>query len=173
MQKKPSMPFLSTSSTFFLTIILFYVIDSDAKNNKQTLKDSTYVETPEATAAKALEPGLDTTLIHPKKITAEKLKSYLDKRIKFFLIDGRGSPYFEETIPGAVMIMEEEVEFKKHLLPADKNMKIVAFCAGNGCKASERLCINLMKYGYVNVENLPGGFPDWKGKGFPTIVPIE
>ena len=128
---------------------------------------------PSGFTAEPVPTDVDSSRVRPKEITAEKLKSYIDKKKKFLLIDGRGTPYYQETIPGSVLIMEQEVEQKKHLLPASKKMKIVDFCAGKGCKASERLCINLMKLGYVNVVNYPGGFPDWKEKGYPTIVPAQ
>jgi rhodanese-related sulfurtransferase len=172
MPKKSFIPLLSISGAGLLLAIVVCVAESNAGESVQTPKESTSVTAKSATAPHQ-KSDVDTMQNRPKEITAAKLKSYLDKQVRFFLIDGRGSPYYEETIKGAVMIMENEVDLKKHLLPADKKLKIVAFCAGKGCKSSEKLCVNLMKLGYVNVENYPGGFPDWKENGYPTMVPKQ
>jgi rhodanese-related sulfurtransferase len=68
-----------------------------------------------------------------KDITADELKTMLDKKTKMVLVDARPGPeYGEGHIPEAVNIQPEKVEVIGTLLPKNKKNLIAFYCRGAG-----------------------------------------
>jgi len=96
------------------------------------------------------------------------IKSAFDKN-DAFIIDTRPYPKFiGETIPGAIAIPDTEFEKLKGRLPADKNTKIITFCAGCECHKSHAVAQKLIAMGYTDVSNYSAGLPGWKKAGYKT-----
>lgn len=65
-------------------------------------------------------------------------------------------------IPGAIFF---NVGDWKKLLPADKDAKMVFYCANRLCTSSETAAYEVMKLGYTNVLQMPDGIYGWKMSG--------
>jgi len=50
------------------------------------------------------------------------------------------------------------------------DQRIVIYCPGGECDASELVAIRLQGYGYMNVHVLQPGYPGWVDAGLPTEV---
>jgi ABC-type phosphate/phosphonate transport system substrate-binding protein/rhodanese-related sulfurtransferase len=53
-------------------------------------------------------------------------------------------------------------------IPQDKNSPVIFACNGPECWKSYKACVTAIKAGYKQVYWFRGGFPEWKGKGYPT-----
>lgn len=68
-----------------------------------------------------------------KTITADELKSMVDKKIKLYLVDARTEQEFSlGHIPKAVNIPPAKVGIIGKLLPKNKKMTVVFYCRGIG-----------------------------------------
>ena len=105
-----------------------------------------------------------------RELTVDQVKTKLDRRDKFQLIDVREeSEWAKNHIAGAQHlgkgIIERDVEER---LP-DKKTEIVLYCGGGF--RSALAADNLQKMGYANVASLDGGLPGWTALGLPTVKP--
>ncbi len=71
-------------------------------------------------------------------------------------------------IPGSIFF---NVGDWKKLLPADKNAKLVFYCANRLCTSSEIAAYETMKLGYTNVMQMPEGIYGWKMSGRQYELP--
>lgn len=103
------------------------------------------------------------------KISIEEGKGlYETKRITFVDANGKDTRQKLGTIPGAVMLTSySEFDAAKEL-PADKNEKLVFYCANTQCGASHEAAKRAMEAGWVNVGVLPDGIMGWSKAGLPT-----
>lgn len=114
-------------------------------------------------------------LEHAKKtvnqIDVETLKSMIDKKEKFYLVDLRGNAHLERGEIYTTNLLRIErgyLEFKIEKVVPDKNARIVLYCCSGirSILAAE----SLMKMGYKNVSSLKGGIAEWTDKDFPLDV---
>ncbi len=106
-----------------------------------------------------------------KIITTDQLKSMIDEKKDFMLIDARTSGEYQEAhIVGAVSIPENVLEKSVALLPADKNRQLVFYCNGVKCGKSTKAAKKAVTMGYLNILIYGEGFPVWEEKGL-KIVP--
>ena len=102
-----------------------------------------------------------------RELTVDQVKTKLDRRDKFQLIDVREeSEWAKNHIAGAQHlgkgIIERDVEER---LP-DKKTEIVLYCGGGF--RSALAADNLQKMGYTNVLSMDGGIRGWRERGYPT-----
>jgi rhodanese-related sulfurtransferase len=100
-----------------------------------------------------------------RELTVDQVKTKLDRRDKFQLIDVREeSEWAKNHIAGAQHlgkgIIERDVEER---LP-DKKTEIVLYCGGGF--RSALAADNLQKMGYTNVYSMDGGIRGWREKGY-------
>jgi rhodanese-related sulfurtransferase len=120
-----------------------------------------------------------TTLAGGTIVTAEQAKALIDKGAPVF--DLRTANEFAEGhIKGAKLVAYKEKsakeaafdaskdDFDLSKLPADKNAPIVLYCNGLDCWKSYKGSVVAIKAGYKKIQWLRGGFPEWKGKGYPV-----
>ena len=120
----------------------------------RVLKGATIITAEEADALmKGGVPIFDT------RVKAE----YDDRHIK----GARSLPYGEKS--------HKEVDFDPSHdrfnlggLSQDKNAPVIFACNGPECWKSYKASVTAIKAGYKKVYWFRGGFPEWKGKGFPT-----
>jgi rhodanese-related sulfurtransferase len=87
---------------------------------------------------------------------------------KIVLLDANGTESWQSGhIPGAIDFSAN----KDHLasvLPADKNVLIVAYCGNPQCTAYRAAAEAAEKLGYKNVKHLTAGIMGWKEAGEKT-----
>jgi rhodanese-related sulfurtransferase len=104
-------------------------------------------------------------------ISTEQLKSMMDEKKDFMLIDARTKDEYQEAhIVGAVSIPENRIEESLTLLPADRNHQLVLYCNGVKCGKSKKAARKAAAAGYNNILIYGEGFPVWEEKGL-MIVP--
>jgi len=112
-------------------------------------------------------------------VTADKVKELQAKGAT--VVDARvANEYADAHIKGAINIPYKEKSAKAPdfdasqdswdiaKMPADKNAHVVIYCNAGECWKSYKASKMAAKAGYKNIHWFRGGFPEWKGKGYPT-----
>ena len=108
-----------------------------------------------------------------KKITADELKSWIDQKKAFVLLDNRVPADFEkERITGAKRLSPDDM-LEKGIAAAEamglkKDDIIVNYCNGVKCWRSSGAIVLLQDKGYKNLYWFRDGMPEWIKKGYPT-----
>jgi rhodanese-related sulfurtransferase len=102
-------------------------------------------------------------------LTTEQLKTMLDRKHKFLLVDARNaSEYKEAYIPGAIHVYDKEMEAHRAKFPAEKSHPIVFYCNGYPkCLRSLNGAKTALGWGYTKVSVYAAGIPEWIDKGYP------
>jgi rhodanese-related sulfurtransferase len=121
-----------------------------------------------------------------KIIKIEELKSWLDEKKDFLLVDVMNPEYFSEKhIPGSFNAPVYEIAFLEHIgkLTDDKQKTIVVYNEDPKSLATADAGSKLLKAGFENVYEFPGGLTAWEKAGnmtekgptvsIPTIVDGE
>jgi len=105
-----------------------------------------------------------------REISLEELKSRLESRADFTLVDVReGDEYRAGYIPGALHIPRGHLESKAEGLLHRKDAPVVVYCAGG--TRSALAARTLQEMGYSNVESANPGYSQWKDRRYPMEVP--
>ncbi|MFT3711219.1 MAG: rhodanese-like domain-containing protein [Archangium sp.] len=107
----------------------------------------------------------------PVKATVEQVASWT-KAKQAIPVDANGSETRSKqgVIPGAVLLTSSS-QYDLKELPANKDAKLVFYCANQKCSASEGAAQRAIDNGYTNVAVLPVGISGWKQAGQPTAKP--
>ncbi|WP_433611773.1 rhodanese-like domain-containing protein [Prescottella agglutinans] len=101
-------------------------------------------------------------------ITRDELTEALN-RGEVTLLDTLGPAYYAKMhIPGALNLVEDEVESLAPQLIPDRNAEIVTYCANVACRNSELVAGRLEALGYTNVRRYREGIADWEAAGLPV-----
>lgn len=103
-----------------------------------------------------------------QKMTKEEIKKYVDDPTPHvFIVDARPASKDEGSrIPSAKPIpFDATLEHVSANLP-DKNALIILYCQNNGCRASNYLADQLVKWGYQHVFVYPEGLEGWLAAGY-------
>lgn len=108
-----------------------------------------------------------------KKITAEELKSWIDQKKTFVLLDNRvPADYEKERIVGSKRLSPDDLLEKgvrtAEQLGIKKTDLIVNYCNGVKCWRSSGAIVLLQDAGYKNLYWFRDGMPEWIKKGYPT-----
>jgi rhodanese-related sulfurtransferase len=104
-------------------------------------------------------------------VSTDQVKSMMDKKEPFLLIDSRTPQEYQEAhIVGAINIPEKNAEEHLGLLPADKNALLVIYCNGVKCGKSKRLAKKLDPLGYRHILIYSEGIPVWEERNLPIIA---
>ncbi len=102
----------------------------------------------------------------------EKLVALGPEKGKYFLVDCRPAPRFQEgNIPTAVNLPFPAFDKLVDKLPKDKAALIVYYCSGKTCNMSPGSFRKAQALGYTNVKVFVDGMPGWYGRNFGTIAP--
>ena len=71
------------------------------------------------------------------------------------------------VVPGAVLLSSSK-DFAVSELPAEKSTKLVFYCGGTACKASDKAAHRAASAGYADVSVMREGIRGWKSAGQPT-----
>jgi FMN-dependent NADH-azoreductase len=78
------------------------------------------------------------------------------------------SYYDQEHLPGALNLVEDDVDSRAAGLLPDVTTTIVTYCSNPACGNSKAVARRLEKLGYTDVRTYPGGIQDWVEAGLPT-----
>lgn len=103
------------------------------------------------------------------KISVEELKARLDAGEAISVVDVRHPLALDldpETIPGAINFTMEEIDYRHHEIPRDRD--IVLYCTCPNEVSSARTAFLLKKKGIHRVRPLEGGLDAWRERQYPV-----
>jgi rhodanese-related sulfurtransferase len=84
------------------------------------------------------------------------------------VVDALGGEYYaKQHLPGAVALVEADVDRLAPGLLPDQAAPIVTYCSNAACPNSQRVADRLSKLGYQNVRKYREGIEDWAAAGLP------
>jgi rhodanese-related sulfurtransferase len=84
------------------------------------------------------------------------------------VVDALGGEYYaKQHLPGAIALVEADVEALAARLLPDKAAAIVTYCSNSACPNSQRVADRLAALGYTQVRKYREGIEDWAGAGLP------
>lgn len=87
------------------------------------------------------------------------------------VIDALPPAYYDQQhLPGAVNLVEADVDLQAHTLLPDRSATIVTYCSNPACGNSKAVANLLEKLGYTDVRTYREGIQDWVGAGLATEV---
>ncbi|WP_194818651.1 rhodanese-like domain-containing protein [Nocardia sp. XZ_19_385] len=85
------------------------------------------------------------------------------------VLDTLGPGYYEKAhLPGALVLVEADVESRAAQLLPDREATIVTYCSNERCRNSENVAVKLHALGYGNVRAYRAGIEDWAAAGLPV-----
>ena len=125
-----------------------------------------------STAALACEgEGKHQAAAEPTKATVADVATWTKAKAAIPVdANGKETRTKQGVIPGAVLLTSSS-SYAVSELPADKNAKLVFYCANDKCSASTAAAKRALENGYTNVAVLPEGISGWKQAGQPTAKP--
>jgi rhodanese-related sulfurtransferase len=88
------------------------------------------------------------------------------------IVDANGTDTRKEygVVPGAVLLTSSK-DFSVDVLPPVKSSKLVFYCGGTMCRASDSAASRARSAGYTDVNVMREGIKGWKNAGQPTDMP--
>ncbi len=102
-------------------------------------------------------------------ITRDELKTALDAGT-VVVLDTLPASYYEQThIPGALNLVESDVDALAATLVPDKGTPVVTYCSNAACGNSQAVANLLERAGYTDVRKYKDGIQDWVEAGLPVV----
>ncbi|MEC3956805.1 rhodanese-like domain-containing protein [Nocardia sp. CDC153] len=84
------------------------------------------------------------------------------------VLDALGGEYYAKAhLPGALALVEADVETEAPRLLPDRDAAIVTYCSNAACPNSQNVATKLERLGYTNVRKYRDGIQDWTEAGLP------
>ncbi|MGV9832702.1 rhodanese-like domain-containing protein [Nocardia niigatensis] len=84
------------------------------------------------------------------------------------VLDALGGEYYAKAhLPGALALVESEVETLAPQILPDRDAAIVTYCSNAACPNSQNVAAKLERLGYTNVRKYRDGIQDWTEAGLP------
>ncbi len=101
-------------------------------------------------------------------ISRSELESLVANR-QVVLVDALPASYYDQLhLPGALNLVEDEVEARAAELLPDMDAAIVTYCSNAACRNSQAVADRLVRLGYSNVRKYREGIQDWVEAGNHT-----
>jgi rhodanese-related sulfurtransferase len=85
------------------------------------------------------------------------------------VVDALPESYYAQVhLPGAVNLVEDDVESRAADQLPDRDAPIVTYCSNPACGNSQAVATRLERLGYRNVRKYREGVQDWVAAGLPT-----
>ena len=85
------------------------------------------------------------------------------------LVDALPASYYDQLhLPGALNLVESDVDTEAPRLLPNKNATIVTYCSNEACGNSQAVANRLERLGYTAVSKYREGIQDWAAAGNPT-----
>ena len=119
--------------------------------------------------ARACNDHVEVVAPSPRKVTVAQLRQWQETKVAHTVVDVNGAATRKKhgVIPGAVLLSSAS-RFELRELPANRNEKLVFYCASTSCTAGETAAIRAMQAGFTDVNVLPVGITGWKAAGQKT-----
>jgi len=125
----------------------------------------------EAPAEKAAQtnPAAETPAL--KQVSVGEVAEFVRTK-SATIVDANGSGTREEfgVIPGAILLSNYRT-YALSELPAEKSTKLVFYCGGKMCRASDGAAARATEAGYKDVSVLRDGIKGWRSAGQATQMP--
>jgi rhodanese-related sulfurtransferase len=106
-----------------------------------------------------------------KEIGVSEVANYVrDKSATIFDANGESTRKEYGVVPGAVLLASSK-GYSTDVLPSSKSSKLVFYCGGVMCRASDSAASRATEAGYTDVSVMREGIKGWKTAGLPTEVP--
>lgn len=90
------------------------------------------------------------------------------------VVDALPAEYYDRThIPGAMNLVEADVEVRAAQLLPDRHATIVTYCSNAACQNSQSVAQRLARLGYTDVRKYRDGIQDWVAAGLPTETSVS
>jgi rhodanese-related sulfurtransferase len=101
-------------------------------------------------------------------IGREELRDLIDSG-DVVVVDALPSSYYDQQhLPGALNLVEADVDSLAPRLLPDRDAPIVTYCSNAACSNSDAVARRLVAAGYTNVRVYRDGIQDWVESGHPT-----
>lgn len=101
-------------------------------------------------------------------ITRDELRAGIDAGT-LTVVDTLGGEYYaKQHLPGAIALVEAEVDARAPEVLPDRAAPIVTYCSNPSCPNSHRVAERLVALGYTNVRKYREGIEDWVAAGLPV-----
>lgn len=108
-------------------------------------------------------------------VDLETARSFFDDGEVLFVDARERVSYQEGHVPGALSLPADELEefaptqaFQSVVFTMRLKPRVVVYCDGPECRASERLARALLAAGVLNVSVMADGWPAWEAAGHPA-----
>jgi rhodanese-related sulfurtransferase len=106
-----------------------------------------------------------------KEIGVAEVAGYVrDKSATIFDANGESTRKELGVVPGAVLLTSSK-GYSTDVLPSSKASKLVFYCGGVMCRASDSAADRAAQAGYTDVNVMREGIKGWKNAGQPTEIP--
>jgi rhodanese-related sulfurtransferase len=102
------------------------------------------------------------------EVTVTQVASFVkDKTAAVFDANDADTRKEYGVVPGAVLLTSHK-DYPLSVLPATKTDKLVFYCGGTQCRASDAAAARATTAGYSDVSVMRAGIRGWKDAGMPT-----
>jgi rhodanese-related sulfurtransferase len=102
------------------------------------------------------------------EVTVTEVASFSkDKSATIFDANGADTRKEYGVVPGAVLLASHK-DYPLSVLPPAKSAKLVFYCGGTQCRASDAAAARAASAGYSDVNVMRAGIRGWKEAGMPT-----
>ncbi|HEV8246384.1 MAG TPA: rhodanese-like domain-containing protein [Polyangiaceae bacterium] len=106
-----------------------------------------------------------------KEVAVAEVATFIkEKSATIFDANGEETRKEYGVVPGAVLLTSSK-NFSMDVLPASKSSKLVFYCGGVMCRASDSAASRAAQAGYSDVNVMRDGIKGWKSAGQPTEMP--
>lgn len=101
-------------------------------------------------------------------ISRTELQQLIDDQA-VVVVDALPRAYYDrDHLPGAINLVESDVDALAGELLPNKDAAIVTYCSNAACGNSQAVASRLERLGYTNVRKYRDGIQDWVEAGNPT-----
>ena len=98
-------------------------------------------------------------------ITRDELREAIE-RGTVTVVDALPAGYYDQQhLPGAINLVESDVDARAGVLLPDRSASIVTYCSNAACGNSQAVANRLAKLGYTDVRKYREGIQDWVEAG--------
>ena len=123
------------------------------------------------TASKASDDSRAQQFVKTNVVTIPEVAAFV-RRHDATIVDANGTDTRHEmgVVPGALLLSDSH-NYPLSELPAVKSSKLVFYCGGEMCRASDAAAARAAQAGYTDVNVMRAGIRGWKSAGNPTQLP--
>jgi len=132
-----------------------------------TLAVACHTSSSSSSSSPSAEPGAAADEKKVAEVTVSDVEHFVKDK-SATILDANDADTRKEygVVPGAVLLAGKE--YPLSALPATKTEKLVFYCGGTQCRASDKAALRAASAGYSNVSVMRAGIRGWKDGGLAT-----